>query len=93
MKADLHCHSNVSDGLLPPAEVAHRAADRGIQLWSLTDHDEVAGLADAHARADELGLTFVPGVEVSVTWAGATTPASMSSAWASTPRIPRWLPG
>ena len=53
MKADLHCHSTVSDGLLPPAEVARRAADRGLELWSLTDHDDVAGLAEARARASE----------------------------------------
>lgn len=68
MKADLHCHSNVSDGLLPPAEVAHRAADRGIQLWSLTDHDEVAGLAEARAVAEARGLRFLDGSEISVSW-------------------------
>lgn len=68
MKADLHCHSNVSDGLLPPAEVAHRAADRGVELWSLTDHDEVAGLAEARAVAEARGLRFLDGSEISVSW-------------------------
>ena len=68
MKADLHCHSNVSDGLLPPAEVASRAADRGVELWSLTDHDEVAGLAEARAVAEERGLRFLDGSEISVSW-------------------------
>ena len=68
MKADLHCHSTVSDGLLPPEEVAHRAADRGIELWSLTDHDEVAGLAEARAVAEARGLRFLDGSEISVSW-------------------------
>ena len=68
MKADLHCHSNVSDGLLPPAEVARRAADRGVELWSLTDHDEVAGLAEARAAAEERGVRFLDGSEISISW-------------------------
>ena len=68
MKTDLHCHSNVSDGLLPPAQVAHRAADRGLELWALTDHDEVAGLAEARAVAEERGLRFLDGSEISVSW-------------------------
>jgi len=68
MKADLHCHSTVSDGLLPPAEVAHRAADRGLELWSLTDHDEVAGLAEARAVAEARGVRFLDGSEISVSW-------------------------
>jgi len=68
MKADLHCHSTISDGLLPPAEVARRAADRGLELWSLTDHDDVAGLAEARAVAEERGLRFLDGSEISVSW-------------------------
>src|SRR5512138_1641867 len=72
VRADLHSHSNVSDGVLPPAELAARAHEQGVQLYALTDHDEVAGLADAAAAAERLGLPFVPGVEISVTW-GHTT--------------------
>jgi len=68
MKADLHCHSNVSDGLLPPAEVARRAADRDVELLALTDHDDVAGLAAARAAAEERGLRFLDGSEISVSW-------------------------
>jgi hypothetical protein len=68
MKADLHCHSSVSDGLLPPAEVARRAADRGIELWALTDHDEVGGLAEARAVAEARGVRFLDGSEISVSW-------------------------
>jgi len=65
----LHCHSTISDGVLTPAEVAERAHANGVQLWALTDHDEVSGLGQARARAEALGMTFIPGVEISVTWA------------------------
>ncbi|MDT3735361.1 MAG: 3',5'-nucleoside bisphosphate phosphatase [Denitratisoma sp.] len=68
MKADLHCHSNVSDGLLPPAEVAYRAADRGVELLALTDHDDIAGLREARAAAEVRGLRFLDGSEISVSW-------------------------
>lgn len=69
---DLHCHSVVSDGTLTPVDLVERAHRNGVDLLALTDHDEVAGLAAARARADEIGLRFVAGVEVSVTWAGET---------------------
>ncbi|MFN4148976.1 MAG: PHP domain-containing protein, partial [Rhodocyclaceae bacterium] len=65
---DLHCHSTVSDGLLAPAEVVERAAANGVDLLSLTDHDEVDGLDEAIASAAALGLRFVSGVEISVSW-------------------------
>ncbi|MDP2825020.1 MAG: 3',5'-nucleoside bisphosphate phosphatase [Sulfuritalea sp.] len=68
LNADLHCHSTVSDGLLAPAEVVRRAQDNGVELLALTDHDELGGLAEAHATADEVGLRFVDGVEVSISW-------------------------
>jgi predicted metal-dependent phosphoesterase TrpH len=69
---DLHCHSVVSDGTLSPVDLVERAHRNGVDLLALTDHDEVSGLEAAQARADELGLRFVPGVEVSVTWSGET---------------------
>jgi predicted metal-dependent phosphoesterase TrpH len=69
---DLHCHSNVSDGVLAPASLAARAKARGVDVWALTDHDEVRGIAEARAAAAALDLPFVPGVEVSITWAGQT---------------------
>lgn len=72
MNADLHCHSTVSDGLLPPREVARRAHAGGVTLWALTDHDEVAGQADARSEAQALGMRYVNGVEISVTWASRT---------------------
>ncbi|CAJ0797791.1 3',5'-nucleoside bisphosphate phosphatase [Ralstonia condita] len=70
--ADLHCHSTVSDGLLAPQDVAARAAAHGVTLWSLTDHDEVGGQAAARVAAESLGMAYLPGVEISVTWAGRT---------------------
>ncbi len=72
MKVDLHCHSNVSDGVLAPAAVAAYAHKGGVDAWALTDHDEVGGIKAARAKAEELGMRFVPGVEISVTWAGET---------------------
>jgi len=72
MNIDLHCHSNVSDGALAPTEVARRAARAGVTVWSLTDHDQVEGLAEARAAALAAGMQFVDGVEISVTWRGST---------------------
>lgn len=72
LNIDLHCHSDVSDGMLPPAEVVARAAANGVHVLALTDHDDVAGLAAAQSAADAAGLTLIPGVEISVSWGGQT---------------------
>lgn len=72
LNIDLHCHSNVSDGVLSPAEVVARAAANGVQALALTDHDDVSGLLSAQAAASEAGLTLINGVEISVTWGGQT---------------------
>lgn len=72
INADLHCHSRISDGVLEPAALAQRARDNGVQMWSLTDHDELSGLAEAGGAARALGMIFIPGVEVSATWAKQT---------------------
>jgi len=72
LNVDLHSHSNISDGALPPEAVAARAKANGVQVWALTDHDEVDGIADAREAAAAFGLTYIPGVEISVTWAGQT---------------------
>lgn len=55
-----------------PAKVAQRAHANGVQLWALTDHDELNGLDQAEAAAQELGMGFIPGIEISVTWSGQT---------------------
>ena len=72
LNIDLHCHSNVSDGVLPPAEVVARAAANGVHALALTDHDDVAGLAAAQAATEGTELALIPGVEISVTWSGQT---------------------
>lgn len=72
MNADLHCHSCHSDGVLTPAALAARASANDVELWSLTDHDNVDGLDEARAHAHRLGMQFVDGVEVSVSWQGVT---------------------
>lgn len=72
LNVDLHCHSNASDGTLTPAAVAARAKANGVDLWALTDHDELEGIPAARDAARELGMQYVPGVEISVTWAGQT---------------------
>lgn len=65
---DLHCHSTLSDGLLSPEELVAHAASQGVKVLALTDHDEVAGLARARAAAEQHGICFIDGVEISVTW-------------------------
>jgi len=69
---DLHCHSTASDGLLAPADLVRRAAGNGVEILALTDHDELCGLAEARAEAKALGLRFIDGVEVSISWGGIT---------------------
>jgi predicted metal-dependent phosphoesterase TrpH len=63
MLADLHAHSSASDGTDPPAEVMRRAAAAGLDVVALTDHDTVAGHAEARAAAGP--LTMLPGMELS----------------------------
>jgi 3',5'-nucleoside bisphosphate phosphatase len=69
---DLHCHSTASDGLLGPQELVRRAAQHGVTTLALTDHDELSGLEEARDTARELGIRFIDGVEISVTWSGRT---------------------
>ncbi len=72
LNADLHCHSTVSDGTLEPEALAARAKANGVELWALTDHDEVGGQDRAIAAAAQAGLPYLTGAEVSVTFAGET---------------------
>ena len=72
LNADLHCHSCVSDGTLEPEVLAARAKENGVELWALTDHDEVSGQTRAAAAASALGLPYLTGTEISVTFAGVT---------------------
>ena len=72
LNADLHCHSVVSDGTLTPEALAARAAANGVELWALTDHDEVGGQERAAAAAKACGIRYVCGVEISVTFLNQT---------------------
>jgi len=72
INADLHCHSTVSDGWLEPEELVRRAVANGVELLALTDHDEVGGVDAAARVARAQGVAFVAGVEISVSFAGAT---------------------
>ena len=72
LNADLHCHSVISDGTLTPEELALRAKANGVELWALTDHDEIGGQHRAMAAAKAAGLPYLTGTEISVTFAGLT---------------------
>ena len=72
LNADLHCHSVVSDGTLTPEALAERAISNGVELWALTDHDEIGGQARAAAAAKAVGMRYITGVEISVTFLGKT---------------------
>ena len=72
LNADLHCHSVVSDGTLTPEALAERAKTNGVELWALTDHDEVGGQHRAAAAAKAQGMKYLTGTEISVTFIGQT---------------------
>lgn len=72
LRCDLHSHSTVSDGTLSPTALVQRAHEKGVELFALTDHDATEGLHEAATEAHRLGLSFVPGIELSVTWSHQT---------------------
>ncbi len=72
LNVDLHCHSNVSDGTLAPEALAARAHAQGVDIWALTDHDELAGQQRARDAALGHGLAYLTGTEISVSFAGET---------------------
>ncbi len=69
---DLHTHSTASDGTLSPAELISQAAAAGVKILALTDHDCVAGIAEAHSAAKQNDIRLIPGIELSVMWSGRT---------------------
>ena len=98
LNVDLHSHSLASDGLLHAHEVAARAKAGGVDVWALTDHDETKALGEARAAAEALGMCFINGVEISVSWtpralaanaadanAGANAPAASAPGAAASP--------
>lgn len=68
MAVDLHTHSTASDGSEKPGEVVRLAAEAGLSALALTDHDILAGLAEARLAADQFGIELIPGVELSLDW-------------------------
>ncbi len=69
---DLHCHSTASDGSLAPEQLVEHFYQMGIATMALTDHDGVDGLATARNAASQLGMGFIDGIELSVSWQGRT---------------------
>lgn len=72
MNYDLHCHSTASDGTLSPTETVMRAAEQGVDVLALTDHDTTAGIDEARMAARKAGIQLIAGAEVSVSWQGHT---------------------
>lgn len=64
-KADLHMHSTASDGGYTPSELLHKCKKAGLSIVSLTDHDTTAGIKEAKEVGESLGITVIPGVELS----------------------------
>ncbi len=69
---DLHTHSTASDGTLSPADLVLQASKAGVTALALTDHDCVAGIAEAQLAADKNDIKLIPGIELSVMWSGRT---------------------
>ncbi len=67
-KYDLHCHSNVSDGVLTPTELVMRAGKQGVTTLALTDHDTTAGYHEAKTAANAANIRLVSGIELSTSW-------------------------
>lgn len=65
---DLHCHSTISDGLYSPEQLIAYAHAQGVKVLALTDHDDMSGLSRARKAAEQHGMQFINGVEISVTW-------------------------
>lgn len=65
---DLHMHSTASDGALSPSELVTMAAAASIKYMALTDHDTLAGLSEADRAAQAVGITLIPGVELTCLW-------------------------
>ncbi len=72
LRCDLHSHSTASDGTLSPTEMVLRAHEKEVKMYALTDHDATEGLKEAASVAEKIGLHFVPGIELSVTWSHQT---------------------
>ena len=77
LRFDLQSHSTSSDGVLPPAEVVALAAEAGVRLLALSDHDTIGGVSEAIAAGDQLGVQVVPAVEISAVDDGSPIPREL----------------
>ncbi|MDQ6878293.1 MAG: PHP domain-containing protein [Candidatus Dormibacteraeota bacterium] len=71
-RADPHCHTTASDGMVTPAELVDAAVKAGLDLIAVTDHDTMASVQEVRERGDAAGLTVVPGQEVTTKWPAQT---------------------
>ncbi|NBT92043.1 MAG: PHP domain-containing protein, partial [Betaproteobacteria bacterium] len=88
LNADLHCHSVVSDGTLTPEALAERAKNNGVELWALTDHDEIGGQARAAAAAKACGMDTN---EVFRKYLTEGKPGYVEHRWATLQDAVRWI--
>lgn len=65
---DLHSHSSASDGSLSPTELVHYAQQNNVNVLAVTDHDITSGIVEARQAAQELDISVIAGVEISVIW-------------------------
>jgi hypothetical protein len=70
--ADPHCHTLASDGMVTAKQLVEAAVDARLDLIAVTDHDTMASVREAQARAEDLGLTVVPGQEITTKWPAQT---------------------
>ena len=77
VRFDLQSHSTHSDGALAAAEVVQRAAEAGVELLALSDHDTISGVAEAIAAGERFGVRVVPAVEISAVDEGSATPREL----------------
>ena len=70
MVRDFHAHSNCSDGLFDPAELVKHAAQEGVSQFVLADHDTLEGIEEARKAAEQYGINFMPGIELSTKFHG-----------------------
>lgn len=98
MRVDLHSHSTASDGRLPPEQVAAAAVAGGLELWALTDHDTMDGIAAAEAAlaSADHRPRFLPGAELSTRWRGHSTHLlayfpGFTGAWREQAKAAEWL--
>lgn len=69
-KFDLHLHTTASDGVLSPKKLVKKAAELGLEIIAITDHDTVDGIEEALSAAKEYGVTVIPGIELSTKYKG-----------------------